>query len=79
MTMTPAIVHMLEMARTFDFEPMKKATASVKDVIVMEGPACRIPYFILSSGLRSNEVWSMALQTTKMSSTPIPSIRTGKT
>ena len=46
--MTPAIVHMLEMARSDELEPIKKAIASVNDVIVIDGPACRMPLFTRS-------------------------------
>ena len=35
-----------------DLLPMKKAKQSVREVMVMDGPACLIPYFMRSAGGR---------------------------
>ena len=54
--MHPAMKQRDLIASNDDVDPMKKATASVTEVIVIEGPACLIPYFIRSLGLRSSDV-----------------------
>ena len=58
--------------------PRKKASASVTDVIVMEGPACFKPILNLSSADRWSGAQSIQLTMTNMSSTPIPSSMNGK-
>jgi hypothetical protein len=60
-----------------DLVPAKNAKAFVSDVIVIEGPAWARACFILVEAGNFREAWSKALQMTNMSSTPIPSIRTG--
>ena len=60
-----------------DCDPKKKATALVKDVMVIEGPACEMASSMrLTTGILMS-VWSTALHTTNMSSTPMPSNRKG--
>ena len=59
------------------WEPKKKATALVKEVMVIEGPAWLMATFIRSFTGLLMSVWSMALHTTNMSSTPMPSSKKG--
>ena len=79
MTVTPQNIQNDLIASMEFVDPMKKAMQSVSEVIVIEGPACCMPRLIRSEAGKFRGTWSMALQTTNMSSTPIPSIRTGKT
>lgn len=58
-------------------DPKKKATALVKEVIVMEGPACDMAILIRLTVDSLMSVWSTALHTTNMSSTPMPSSKKG--
>ena len=60
-------------------EPRKKASPSVTDVIVTEGPACVSPIRKRSFAERCIGVWSMVLTITNMSSTPIPKSMKGST
>lgn len=59
-------------------DPKAKAKQFVKLVIVIDGPACKTPKRNLSLIDKWMGVWSMALQTTNMSSTPIPISKKGK-
>ena len=77
MTVTPQKTQKAFTASSEVAEPTKKAMQSVSDVIVMEGPACIIARLRRSAGAKVKGYWSRALQMTNMSSTPMPSIRTG--
>ena len=68
----------LRTASRAELDPAKKASEFVKDVIVIEGPECRKAFFRRSLGDKLKETWSIELQTTNISSTPIPIIRMGK-
>ena len=47
-TVTPQKIQKELMPSIVDVDPMKKAMQSVTDVIVIDGPACIIPFLILS-------------------------------
>lgn len=72
MTPNPAYTQKLLKAGKEVIDPLKKAKASVKDVIVIEAPAFDIPIFILFTIESFGSVVSRALTITKISSTPIP-------
>ena len=72
-----AVIEKLCRARMFDDIAARKAKAFVSDVIVIVGPACLIARRSRFDAGKLSGVWSMALQITKMSSTPIPSIIIG--
>ena len=61
-----------------ELEPAKKAKAFVKEVIVIDGPECLRAFLILQLGDCLKDIWSRELQTTNMSSTPIPIISIGR-
>ena len=61
-----------------ELAPARKAREFVKEVIVIDGPECLNAFLILSPGGRFNDTWSRELQTTNISSTPIPIIRIGR-
>lgn len=55
-TVTPQKMQKDLIASIDEVDPMKKAMPSVTDVIVIEGPACIIPFLILSEGGQSRGV-----------------------
>ena len=57
--------------------PKAKARQLVREVIVIEGPAWHIAFLTRSSAVAYKSVWSMALQMTNISSTPIPISKKG--
>ena len=73
----PAKMQKLFKASIDVVEPKKNAMALVNEVIVIDGPAERIPISIRSWYDRVSGVRSIALAITNMSSTPIPIKRKG--
>ena len=55
-TVTPQKMQKALMANIELVEPIKKAMASVRDVIVIEGPACCMPRLMRSEGGRFSGV-----------------------
>ena len=74
----PAKKQKLESASSEEVHPRKNAIALVKEVIVMEEPACCNPICILFSIDHLGLVWSMFDEMTNMSSTPIPMSKNGR-
>ena len=52
MTVTPQKTQKALIASIDDVVPMKNAMQSVREVIVMEGPACYMPLLIRSDGAK---------------------------
>jgi len=77
MTPSPAKKQKLERASREEVQPRKNAMALVKDVMVIEDPACCIPIIILFSIGNLGSVWSILEEITNMSSTPIPISKNG--
>lgn len=74
----PANKQKLERASSDPMHPKKNAMAFVKEVIVIDEPACCIPILILSETGRRGSVWSIFEEITNMSSTPIPISKNGR-
>ena len=77
-TVTPQKMQKALIASIELVDPMKNAKQSVKEVIVMDGPACYIPRLMRFDGGKSSGTWSIALQITNISSTPMPKTKIGR-
>ena len=51
MTITPLNKQKLFTAGNDEVDPIKKETHEVKEVMVIEGPACSMPFFTLYAGV----------------------------